>query len=228
MTTPGGRPLLRAGPIGILILGTLAYGYSIFGPANTVHYWQGWCFLLLSWVSYLGLTIAVVRKSPDLLHRRMQRKESRPTQRRVMPVFKVLYVVQISGSALDWRFHLSHVPMWTSIWADGLLCLGCWIIYTALAANQFAGSTIRVETEQTVIDTGVYGLVRHPFYLGFALMILATPLALGSAWFLIISMIMIGCLAIRLVNEEKMLLEELTGYDDYRRRVRYRLVPRVW
>lgn len=166
------------------------------------------------------------KKSPELLSRRMQYKEKETTRK--PPAFLNLYFLCYVIPGLDFRFHWSTVPVWLVIAANAIVFLGYIFIILVFKENSYASTVIQVEKEQRVITTGPYAIVRHPMYLGLVLMILFTPLALGSYWAIIPALLCIPMNVFRIIGEEEVLLRDLTGYKDYCLKTRYRLIPLVW
>ena len=213
------------------ILGLLLFGVLIFGPAGTVRYWRGWAFILVFTVCTNIIGVYLARTDPALLERRLKVgpvAETRPAQKAIISLaflaFGALFVV----SALDYRFGWSRVPAPVSIGGDILVALGLAIDLRVFGENSYGASTIETATGQTVISTGPYALVRHPMYVGVLILLLGVPLALGSYWGLVFMFVNVPILMLRIHDEEAMLKQELQGYTDYTRRVRYRLVPGLW
>jgi len=196
---------LRSAAIGLVILGLL-----LFVPAGTLAYWPGWAFIVVFTVmtNAIGLYLAI--KDPAALERRVK--------------FGATLVV----SALDWRLGWSAAPLWVVVLGDALVAGGLYLTLVVLQQNSFAASTIETMAGQKVISTGLYGLVRHPMYLGALIMTVGMPLALGSYWGLLVLVVVVPVLMLRIGDEETMLLGELRGYADYRQKVRFRLIPGLW
>jgi protein-S-isoprenylcysteine O-methyltransferase Ste14 len=217
---------LRTAVIGLIVLGAL-----LFIPAGTLAYWPGWAFIAVFTVmtNWIGLYLAI--KDPAALERRVKfgaTKETRPLQRAVIAVATIALVAVLIVSAIDWRLGWSGVPMWVIVLGDVLVAAGLYVCLMVMQQNSFAASTIETMEGQRVISTGLYGLVRHPMYLGTLVMSVGVPLALGSYWGLLVILAVVPVLVLRIGDEEKMLVGELKGYADYRRHVRSRLVPGVW
>jgi protein-S-isoprenylcysteine O-methyltransferase Ste14 len=205
----------------------------LFLTAGSLRFWQGWVFLTLVSSAALLLTVYLLQRDPRLLERRMLRREKTSEQR----LFKLLWIPLWIGSlalpGLDHRFGWSHdllgaVPLWLTLLSDALVLVGYLLIFVVMKVNTFAASTIQVEAGQKVISNGPYRFVRHPMYSGILLMVLPTPLALGSYVALPLSALMAPVLVYRLVHEEEMLRRQLAGYGDYCQRTRFRLVPWVY
>jgi len=203
----------------------------LFGVAGTVHYWQGWVYFLIFIGASVITTLDLLSRDPALLERRLvggPTAEKRPGQRVIMVAASAVFIAMLVVPALDRRFGWSHVPLGIVILADVMVAVGFVCIFFVYRANTYAAATIQVAANQTVISTGPYAIVRHPMYASALLYVLGTPLALGSWWGLLAVAAMIPLLMWRLVDEERMLATQLTGYTDYQQRVRHRLVPFVW
>jgi protein-S-isoprenylcysteine O-methyltransferase Ste14 len=177
----------------------------------------------------LGLYFAVY--DPALIERRMRAgpaAEQEPAQRIIVALLLADLLLMLLLAGFDRRWHWSNVPNWLSILADIVIVASFVIFFYVLKQNSYAASTVRVEREQTVISTGLYGVVRHPMYAGTLALIVAIPLALGSYWTLLLVIPLLPILAWRLLDEERVLRRDLPGYADYCLRVRYRLIPGVW
>jgi len=209
-------------PIIIMIV----MGVIIFLPAGSFRFWQA-----LIW--WLGLSVLMIftaafflKKSPELLSRRMKFKEKEITRK--PPAILNLYFLGFIIPGFDFRFHWSSVPVWIIITSNAIVFLGYIFIIFVFKENSYASTVIQVEQEQQVITTGPYGIVRHPMYLGMLLMSLFSPLALGSYWAIIPSLTIIPSSILRIKSEEEVLLKSLPGYNDYCLKTRYRLIPSIW
>lgn len=221
------RGLLRLA-INLVVVAAL-----LFIPAGSLRYWPGWLYLLLIVGFWTFFFIVLLRHDPQLLARRMQRKEAERAQRIFQRIFPVIFVAAFVTAGLDYRFGWSRemlgpVPFIVVLLAQALVAASYWLVFWVMKTNRFAASTIQVEAEQTVIDNGPYAFVRHPMYLGMTLMMLATPLALASYVALPVFALQVPILVYRLVHEEKTLCRDLPGYAEYCERIRRRLVPGVW
>lgn len=203
----------------------------LFWPAGTLDYWQAWVFIAVFISATMIPSIYLAVKNPAALHRRMKAgptAETRPVQRFAIVGTVVSVVAVLVLSALDHRFGWSQVP--TAVVIVGLVLVAFGLVFAQLVViqNNYAAATITVEAEQKVVSTGLYGVVRHPMYVGALIMMAGTPLALDSYWGLVAVIPGLAVLALRIVDEENMLREELDGYREYLEKVHYRLVPYVW
>ena len=217
--------------LGSAVGGIVFFALLLCVPAGTIHYWQAWVFIAVFMVATMGPSMYLAIKHPEALARRMHGgpiAETRPIQKLIMWAVLASVVATTVVSALDWRFGWSHVP--TAVVVLGNVVVGASLVAAqwVVIQNNFAGASISVEADQPVISTGLYGIVRHPMYICALIMMLATPLALGSYWGLVPVLASAPALVARIFDEEKMLRVELPGYVDYTRKVRYRLVPGLW
>lgn len=206
-------------------------GLLIFLPAGTVRYWQAWLYLSVFMSVSFITTLYLMLRDPALLARRMSggpTAEKRPAQKLIMLFVSVAFVALLVVPALDRRFGWSSVPPVVVFFGDLLVAAGFYIIFLVYRENTYTSATIEIAEGQTVISTGPYALVRHPMYAGGLLYLVATPLALGSYLGLVAFAALVPFLIWRLLDEERLLDRELSGYSEYRRRVRHRLVPFVW
>ncbi|OBG39036.1 isoprenylcysteine carboxylmethyltransferase family protein [Mycobacterium sp. E3198] len=213
------------------IIGTAATMLIIFGPAGTLRYWQGWAFIGVFTAASLGPTIYLARNNPAALQRRMHagpRAETRAAQKVIITSSFVILFAMMAFSALDHRLGWSTVPPWVSVLGDILVATGLGLAMLVIIQNSYAAATVTVETGQTVASGGVYGFVRHPMYVGNVIMMVGMPLALGSYWGLLLVIPGVAVLVFRIIDEEKLLTQDLPGYREYAQHVRYRLVPNVW
>ncbi|RDH78033.1 isoprenylcysteine carboxylmethyltransferase family protein [Mycolicibacterium moriokaense] len=213
------------------VLSIAFFGVLLFWPAGTFHYWQAWVFIAVFVVTAMVPTIYLAVAQPDAFRRRTRPGPFAETR----TVQKVLYVGIFASvvavavlSALDHRFGWSTVPTALVVLANALVAIGLAIAEIVVIQNNYAGSTITVDAGQTVVSTGMYGIVRHPMYVGALIMAIGMPLALASYWGLIFVLPCAASFVARILDEERFLRTELAGYDEYTDKVRYRLVPGVW
>ena len=210
------------------LAGLLLVGACLFLPAWTWNYPYAWLFMGVLFVPVLVMGAVLFVRAPALLEKRLSEKEEQGTQRGVVALSALMFVCGFVLSALDFRFGWSRVPLWLVIVAAVLFLVGYALFAEVLRENAYLSRTVEVQEGQRVVDTGLYGVVRHPMYLATLLMFLPMPLILGSFWGLIPFAIYPVAIAIRIQNEEKVLTDGLAGYGEYKKRVRYRLIPFVW
>jgi len=200
----------------------------IFLPAGTLHYANGWLFMALLFVPMLIAGFVMLAKAPKLLKKRLDAKEKQAAQKGVLALSGLMFLAGFVVAGLDYRFGWSEVPAWVVI-AAGVLFLVAYALYAeVMRENAFLSRTVKVEEGQTVVDTGLYGIVRHPMYAVTILLFLMIPLILGSWYALIAFAFYPAIIIVRLKDEEDLLTRELQGYEAYKEKVRYRLVPFVW
>ena len=203
----------------------------LFVPAGSLFFWQGWLFAFVFMASTIAIGLYFSKHDPKLIERRIKAgpsAEKEPSQKIIIFLVMIAFVLLLVVPGLDYRWHWSDVPTWLVLVANGAIVLSFVIFFVVLKQNSFAASTVTVEPGQPVVSTGVYGVVRHPMYAGAWLLTGAIPLALGSYWGLLVDLAALPALIWRLLDEERVLARDLPGYADYCRRVRYRLIPFVW
>ncbi|QRY45499.1 Protein-S-isoprenylcysteine O-methyltransferase Ste14 [Mycobacterium sp. 88mf] len=213
------------------VFGLVFFAATLFWPAGTFHYWQAWVFIAVFMATTVVPSMYLAVRDPAALQRRLHggpTAETRIVQKIVIWAVTGSAVAAFVLSALDHRFGWSSVPTAVVVLGNVLVAVGLILAQTVVFQNSFAGASIQVEDEQQLVSTGLYGLVRHPMYFGAVLMMFGTPLALGSYWALLVSIVSIPVFGIRITDEEKMLRAELDGYDEYTQKVRYRLLPYLW
>ena len=223
--------LLNIKAFGGLFFLLLVMAALLFLPAGTLNYWQAWTFLAMFGASALVITLYLMKRDPKLLERRVYAgptAEKETSQKVIQFITSIAFIAMIVVPALDHRFGWSRVPFYVSLSGDILVALGFLIIFFVYKENTFASATIEVYPEQKVIATGLYGLVRHPMYLGALIMFVGMPLSLDSWWGLFVIIAFLTAGAWRILDEEELLTKNLPGYSEYRKKVRFRLVPFVW
>lgn len=217
--------------IAATIIGFIVFGLLLFLPVWTFNYWQAWVFIVVFAISTSGPSIYLAVKNPAALERRMHAgptAETRPVQKLLASIAFLSMPAVMVFSAFDHRFGWSPVPGSVSVIGDILIALGLSIAQLAVIQNSFAAANITIESGQKVISTGLYGFVRHPLYVGALIMMVGMPLALDSLWGLAVLIPGVIVLVFRILDEEKMLMQDLDGYNEYTQKVHYRLVPYVW
>ncbi len=203
----------------------------LFIPAWTLNYGRAWAFLTMFGAATLAITLYLMKNDPKLLERRVYAgpsAEKEMGQQIVQSITAAGFIAGLVVPALDHRLHWSWVPLSVSAAGDILVAAGFLVIFFVYQENSFASATIELASDQEVISTGPYALVRHPMYLGGFIMFVGIPLALGSWWGLLVFTLMIPAIVWRLLDEERFLARNLEGYSEYLSRVRYRLIPFVW
>lgn len=210
------------------IAGLLLVALLLFLPAGTIRYTGGLLFLCLLFVPMLLLGILMLARARDLLAKRLDVKEKQGTQKGVVAVMGLIFLSGFILAGLDFRFGWSKVPLPVVIVASVLFLVGYALYAEVMRENAYLSRTIKVEEGQTVISTGLYAVVRHPMYTASTVMFLALPLILGSWYALIPFALYPVIMVVRIRGEEKLLTAELSGYEEYTRKVRYRLIPFIW
>jgi protein-S-isoprenylcysteine O-methyltransferase Ste14 len=209
----------------------VVFGLMLFVPAGTFDYWQAWVFLVVVGVLAWAPAIYLLRANPVALQQRMRGgpiAETRLAQKVVIAGLYLSLAAMVVVSAVDHRLGWSPVPTAICLVGDVLVAVGLGVVGLVVVQNSYAAATVRVEAGQTVVSTGLYGLVRHPMYTGNVIMMVGIPLALGSYWGLVFVVPGLIVLTSRIRDEEKLLRKDLDGYREYTQKVRYRLVPYVW
>lgn len=208
--------------------GMLLVGLLLFLPAGSLHYRQAWLLMGVLFVPMLAAGFVMLFKSPELLRKRLSAKEEQGEQRTVVALSGLLFIAAFVLAGLNWRFGWLILPGAVS-WAAALVFLLGYILYAeVLRENVWLSRTVEVQEGQEIIDTGLYGLVRHPMYMSTLLLFLSMPLILGSLYSFLLMLLYVPIIAKRIRNEEQVLEQGLAGYADYKRRVRYRIIPCVW
>lgn len=210
------------------IVSFIVLAVLLFVPAGTLDYWQAWVygFMLMACVSFVG--VYFLAHDPEFLERRMKLREKETRQKAVQKLYTAMFLISFVLIGLDKRFGWSSVPAEVSLAADAVVLLGYAFIFLVFKENSYAGRTIEVVKGQKVVSSGPYAIIRHPMYFGMLFFYGATPLALGSYATLPLFLLIIPILILRIRNEEQVLRKELSGYKEYCKKVRYRLVPLVW
>jgi protein-S-isoprenylcysteine O-methyltransferase Ste14 len=209
----------------------LVLSVALFVPAGSVHFWQAWVYLGVFAGCSLLITAYLIRNNRQLLADRVKAgpiAEPQRTQQLLQSLAGLLFIALFVVCGLDVRFGWSDVPPLASLLSDGLVTLGFYVVFLTFRENSYCRSTIEVSAGQQVITSGPYGLVRHPMYAGAALLLVFTPVALGSWVAVFCAIVLILVIVVRLLNEERFLRAHLSGYKEYCQQVRYRLVPFVW
>ena len=226
MKSERGKLFIQA--CGKFFSGLLLAGLLLFVPAGTIHYWNAWLLIGILFVPMFFAGIVMLFRSPDLLRKRLNAKETESEQKQVIAWSGLMFLAAFVLAGLNFRFKWIVMPNWL-VWLAAALFLFAYLLYAeVLRENVWLSRTIEVQENQKVIDTGLYGVVRHPMYMVTLLLFLSMPLVLGSPLSFLIMLAYIPLIARRIRNEEKVLAEGLEGYEEYRMRVKYRLIPFIW
>ena len=208
---------------GVLILGLL-----IFLPTGTLRYWQGWLLMGILFVPMFIVGLVMMVKNPELLQKRLNAKEQEKEQKNVVALSGLLFIAAFVVAGLNWHFQWCILPNWV-VWIAASLFLVCYLLYAeVLRENTYLSRTVEVQEHQKVIDTGLYGIVRHPMYMATTLLFLMMPLVLASPISFAIMLLYIPLIAKRIRNEETVLEQGLEGYSEYKQRVKYKVLPFIW
>ena len=203
-------------------------GLLILIPAGTFNYWQVYVYFATLVVPMIFVLFYFLKTDPKFLERRTKTKEKEKQQTIVSILSTIVFLAGFILPGLDHRFTWSDVPVYLSIAADIIILFGYLIIFSVFRQNSYASRIIEISEDQTIISTGLYGIVRHPMYIGVLIMFIPTPIALGSYWGLIPFALLPVSLILRILNEEKVLSDNLKGYKEYCQKTRYRLIPSIW
>ena len=209
-------------------LGVIIIGVLIFLPAGSLHFWQGWLLMGILFVPMFVAGLVMMVKNPELLRKRLNAKEQEKEQKTVVALSGLLFVAAFVVAGLNWRFQWCLLPDW-AVWLAAGVFIVCYLLYAeVLRENTYLSRTIEVQEHQKVIDTGLYGVVRHPMYTATTLLFLMMPLVLASPISFAIMLLYIPLIAKRIRNEEAVLEQGLEGYGEYKLRVRYKVIPLIW
>lgn len=210
------------------LLGVIVLGLLLFLPAGSLHYWQGWLLMGILFVPMAVAGIVMMAKNPELLRKRLKAKEKEAEQKTVVTMSGMLFVIAFVLAGLNWRFCWWVLPDWV-VWVSAGLFLASYLLYAeVMRENTYLSRTVEVQDNQEVIDTGLYGIVRHPMYMATTVMFLTMPLVLGSPISFLIMLGYIPVIAKRIANEEEVLEKGLEGYQNYKKKVRYKMIPFLW
>lgn len=214
--------------LGKFFLGLVVVGVLLFVPAGTLNYWQGWLFVGVLFAPMFVAGVVLMFRQPELLRKRLEAKEEEKEQKWVVALSGMLFMAMFVVAGLNRRYMWWMLPNWAVFAAAGLFLVGYLLYAEVLRENVWLSRTIEVQENQKVVDTGLYGIVRHPMYAATLLLFLSMPLVLGSLWSFAIMLFYIPIISKRIRNEEKVLEEGLEGYREYKQRVRYKVIPYVW
>ena len=209
-------------------LGVILLRILLFLPAGSLRFWQGWLLMGILFVPMFIAGIILLKRNPDLLRKRLNAKEQESEQKTVVALSGLLFIAAFVVAGLNWRFGWWLLPDW-AVWAAAVLFLASYLLYAeVLRENTYLSRTIEVQENQKVIDTGLYGIVRHPMYMATTVLFLSMPLVLGSPFSFLIMLGYIPVIAKRIRNEESVLEDGLEGYAEYKKHVKYRIIPYIW
>ena len=219
---------LFAQAVGKFLLGVVLVGVLVFWPAGTLHFWQGWLFMGILFVPMFLAGLVMLKKNPALLEKRLNAKEKEQEQNIVVKLSGLMFLLGFIVAGLTVRFNWYILPKVVSVVAAVVFLAAYGLYGEVLRENTYLSRTIEVQEGQQVVDTGLYGIVRHPMYSVTVVLFLAMPLVLGSVFSLIIFLVYPFLIAKRIRNEEQVLTAELAGYAAYKEKVRWRLLPFIW
>ena len=209
-------------------LGVILVGLLLFLPAWCFRFWQGWLLMGILFIPMFIAGLVMMWKNPGLLEKRLSAKEEQKEQKTVVALSGLLFIGAFVVAGLNWRFRWCVLPDW-AVWIAAALFLLCYLLYAeVLRENTYLSRTVEVQENQKVIDTGLYGIVRHPMYTATTVLFLAMPLVLASPISFLILLLYLPLIVKRIKNEEMVLEEGLEGYREYKQNVKYRLIPLIW
>ena len=210
------------------IVGFIIIALLLFIPAGTLNYWNAWIFICILFVPMFIVGIILMIKSPDLLRKRLNSKEKESEQGILLMVCGVMFICGFVVSGLNYRFEWIILPKMIVFIATSIFLFGYVLYAEVLRENMYLSRIIEIQENQKVIDTGLYSIIRHPMYLSTILLFLSIPLVLGSLFSFLIFLIYPVIIARRIRNEEQVLEEGLKGYSEYKKKVKYRVIPFIW
>jgi protein-S-isoprenylcysteine O-methyltransferase Ste14 len=208
--------------------GLLLVGLLLFLPAGSFAYWQGWLLIGILFVPMFAAGLVMMAKNPELLRKRLRAKEEQTEQKQVIALSGLMFLAAFVLAGLNFRFGWIDLPRWVVWTAAGLFLLAYLLYAQVLRENAYLSRTIEVQDHQKVIDTGLYGVVRHPMYAATILLFLSMPLVLGSILSFAVMLLYLPIISKRIRNEEAVLEQGLEGYTAYKKRVKYKVIPGIW
>ena len=210
------------------ILGFFIVGALLFISAGSFEYWNGWLFMGLLFIPMFIAGVVMMVKNPDLLRRRLNAKEGEKEQKHVIAFSGIMFLAGFIVAGLNYRFGIIDIPVYIVVIAS-IIFLIAYVLYAeVLRENTFLSRTIEVSENQKVVDKGLYGIVRHPMYAATIILFLSMPLILGSLISFVIFLVYPIIIAKRIKNEEAVLEKDLQGYSEYKKKVKYKIIPFVW
>jgi len=210
------------------LMGVVVVSVVLFLPAGTIHYWNAWLFMGVLFIPMFMAGLILLLKSPNLLAKRLNVKEKETEQKQVVGLSLLMFGGGFIVAALDFRYNLSKLPDWVVVAAMIIFLISYGLYGEVMRENAYLSRTVEVQENQKVIDTGLYGIVRHPMYFATIFLFLSIPLILGSVYAFIIFLIYPFVLVKRIKSEEAVLRKALVGYAEYTKKVKYRLIPFIW
>ena len=221
-----GKLFLQA--IGKLAAGILLMAALLFLPAGTTRYWNGWLLMGILFIPMLFAGVIMLLKCPELLRKRLNADEREPEQKKAVAWSGIVFLAAFLVAGFNYRFGWVVMPAWSAWLAAGVFLLAYLLYAEVMRENAYLSRTVEVQEGQRVVDTGLYGIVRHPMYSATLLLFLSMPLVLGSPLSFAIMLFYIPIIRGRILNEERVLADGLEGYTEYLKRVKYRLIPHIW
>lgn len=210
------------------VSGIVIIGIILFVPAGSFGFWQGWLLMGILFVPMFAAGLIMMKRSPDLLRKRLNAKEEQPEQKTVLFLSGLMFIVSFVVAGLNFRFGWLTLPNWIPILFTVVFLLAYALYAEVMRENVYLSRTVEVQENQQVVDTGLYGIVRHPMYMTTLLLFLSMPLVLGSLISFLIMFLYLPIIAKRMRNEEQVLSEGLPGYAEYMKKVKYRVIPFIW
>ncbi len=210
------------------VCGVLMVGTMIFWPAGSSSYWNGWLLMAVLFIPIAILGVVMVWCAPELLDKRLSNRENLEEQRYVVALSALMFVASFVVAGLNYRYGWHRLPD-VVVWTAAVVFLIAYALYAeVMRENAYLSRTVEIQQGQRLVDSGLYGIVRHPMYMATVLLFLSMPLILGSILSFVIMLVYIPLIALRIASEERLLKQGLPGYKEYTQRVKYRLIPYVW
>ena len=210
------------------LFGLVLVAALLFVPAGSFAYWQAWLFLGVLFVPMFAAGIVMMAKCPDLLRKRLNAKEEQTQQKAVLALSALMFLAAFVLAGLNFRFGWIVLPAWSACAAAAVFLFGYVLYAEVMRENVYLSRTVEVQENQKVIDTGLYGVVRHPMYMSTLLLFLSMPIVMGSVISFAVMLLYIPIIALRIRNEEQVLEAGLDGYTEYKQRVKYKVIPFIW
>jgi protein-S-isoprenylcysteine O-methyltransferase Ste14 len=214
--------------LGRFIPGIIIISALLFLPAGSIKFWNAWLFMGVLFIPMLLVILYLVIRDPELLYKRMNTNEKEKTQKKVVLLTSIVFLSAFIIAGMDYRYEWSAIPMLLEILSAVIVLIGYILFYIVMRQNSYASRVVEIQEKQKVIDTGLYGIVRHPMYFAAILIFMFMPLVLGSFFALIPLLIFPFQMATRMKNEEEILEKGLEGYIEYKKKVRYKIIPFLW